>query len=67
MEELRKCWKVPYIVYFCNLFEQNLDIIDLRVDEFEEANFAQLSALVRINETVSKVYKLLMYLSYTYF
>jgi hypothetical protein len=37
MEELRKCWKVPYIVYFCNLFEQNLDIIDLRVDEFEEA------------------------------
>ncbi len=35
--ELRRCWKVPYIVYFCNLFEQKLDLIDLRVDEFEEA------------------------------
>ncbi len=28
---------MPYIVYFCNLFEQKLDLIDLRVDEFEEA------------------------------
>lgn len=37
MDDLRKCWKVPYIVYFCNLFEQKLDLIDLRVDEFEEA------------------------------
>ena len=34
-----------------------------QLDEFEEANFAQLSALIRINETVSKVFKLLMYLS----
>ena len=37
MEDLRRCWKVPYIVYYCNLFEQKLDLIDLRVDEFEEA------------------------------
>lgn len=35
--DLRRCWKVPYIVYFCNLFAQKLDLIDLRVDEFEEA------------------------------
>lgn len=28
---------MPYIVYFCNLFAQKLDLIDLRVDEFEEA------------------------------
>jgi hypothetical protein len=34
---LRKCWKIPYIVYFCNLLESKLDLIDLRVDEFEEA------------------------------
>lgn len=34
-----------------------------QLDEFEEANFAQLSALIRINETVSKVYTLFMYLS----
>jgi len=37
MEDLRRCWKVPYIVYYCNLFEQRLDLIDLRVDDFEEA------------------------------
>lgn len=37
MEDLRRCWKVPYIVYYCNLFEQKLDLLDLRVDEFEEA------------------------------
>lgn len=37
MEDLRRCWKVPYIVYYCNLFEQKLDLIDLRVDDFEEA------------------------------
>ena len=37
MEELRRCWRVPYIVYFCNLFEHKLDLIDLRIDEFEEA------------------------------
>ena len=28
---------MPYIVYFCNLFAQRLDLIDLRIDEFEEA------------------------------
>lgn len=37
MEDLRRCWKVPYIVYYCNLFELKLDLIDLRVDDFEEA------------------------------
>ena len=37
MEDLRRCWKVPYIVYFCNLFESKLDLVDLRIDEFEEA------------------------------
>ena len=37
MEDLRRCWKVPYIVYYCNLFESKLDLIDLRVDDFEEA------------------------------
>ena len=36
-KDLRRCWKVPYIVYYCNLFEQKLDLVDLRVDEFEEA------------------------------
>ena len=37
MEDLRRCWKVPYIVYYCNLFESKLDLIDLRVNEFEKA------------------------------
>ncbi|RNA16578.1 cat eye syndrome critical region 2-like, partial [Brachionus plicatilis] len=37
MEDLRRCWKMPYIVFYCNLFELKLDLIDLRVDEFEDA------------------------------
>ncbi|RNA31551.1 hypothetical protein BpHYR1_018920 [Brachionus plicatilis] len=35
-EDLRRCWKVTYIVSYCNLFEKKLDLIDLRVDEFED-------------------------------
>ncbi|RNA03971.1 hypothetical protein BpHYR1_027939 [Brachionus plicatilis] len=37
MEDQRRCWKVSYIVYYCNLFEKKLDLIGLRVDEFEDA------------------------------
>ncbi|RMZ99797.1 hypothetical protein BpHYR1_002630 [Brachionus plicatilis] len=37
MEDLRRCWKVPYIVFYCNLFEKKLDLIDLGLNEFEDA------------------------------
>ncbi|RNA25180.1 cat eye syndrome critical region 2-like isoform X2 [Brachionus plicatilis] len=37
MEDLRRCRKVFYIVYYFNLFEKELNLIDLRLDEFKNA------------------------------
>ncbi|RNA06822.1 hypothetical protein BpHYR1_019359 [Brachionus plicatilis] len=49
MKDQRRCWKVPYIVYYCNLFEKKLDLIGLRVDEFEDALLDDLLRRFNLN------------------
>ena len=37
--DLKSSWRVPYIVYFCNLFSSRLDLIDIGVEVIRNYTF----------------------------